>query len=250
MRQGLAQSLNVPSVKTLYLAGVSDTIDLAEKMGITTLQDRSRFGLSLVLGGAEVKPIDLVSAYGVFANDGVRNPWYFVKKVESANGTTLEDTAPDPKRVLDSQTARLISDVMSDNAARAPVFGYSSSLYFPGRSVAAKTGTTQENRDAWVIGYSPTISVGIWVGNNRQESMTQEGAGISAAGPMWHEFIAKSLEKFPNEEFIKPDIVSSSKPMLNGNYDSSDPHSILYYINRDSDQFENWELAVRKFFGL
>lgn len=250
MRQGLAQSLNVPSVKTLYLAGVSETIDLAEKMGITTLKDRSRFGLSLVLGGAEVKPVDIVSAYGVFANDGIRNPWYFVKNVESANGTTLENTTPDPKRVLDSQTARLISDVLSDNAARSPVFGYSSSLYFPGRSVAAKTGTTQENRDAWVIGYSPTIVAGVWVGNNRQEPMTQEGAGISAAGPMWHEFIAKALERFPSEEFIKPDLISSSKPMLNGNYDGSDPHNILYYVDRNSDQFENWEYSVRRFFGL
>ncbi|OGN16102.1 MAG: hypothetical protein A3J47_03285 [Candidatus Yanofskybacteria bacterium RIFCSPHIGHO2_02_FULL_43_22] len=250
MRQALAQSLNVPSVKTLYLAGVSDTTDLAEKMGITTLQDRSRFGLSLVLGGAEVKPIDLVSAYGVFANDGIRNPWYFIQRIESANGTVLENNVSDPKRVLDSQTARLVSDVLSDNSARAPVFGYSSSLYFPGRSVAAKTGTTQENRDAWVIGYSPTVAVGVWVGNNRQESMTQEGAGISAGGPMWHEFMAKALAKFPNEEFVKPDLVSSSKPMLNGSYDSSDPHNILYYIDRNSDQFENWEWSVQRFFGL
>ena len=250
MRQGLAQSLNLPSVKTLYLAGVSDTIDLAENMGITTLRDRSRFGLSLVLGGAEVKPVDLVSAYSVFANDGIRNPWYFIKRIESANGAILENNIPDPKRVLDTQTARLVSDVLSDNSARASVFGYSSSLYFPGRSVAAKTGTTQENRDAWVIGYSPTMTVGVWVGNNRQESMTQEGAGISAGGPMWHEFMAKALTKFPNEEFIKPDLVSSSKPMLNGSYDNSDPHNILYYIDRSSDQFENWEYSVRRFFGL
>ena len=250
MRQALAQSLNVPSVKTLYLAGVSDALDLAEKMGITTLQERSRFGLSLVLGGAEVKPVDLVSAYSVFANDGIRNPWYFIKGIESADGTVLENNVPDPRRVLDAQTARLVSDVMSDNSARAPVFGYSSSLYFPGRSVAAKTGTTQENRDAWVIGYSPTVATGVWVGNNRQESMTQEGAGISAGGPMWHEFMAKALAKFPNEEFIKPDLVSSSKPMLNGSYDNSDPHNILYYVDRSSDQFENWEWSVRRFFGL
>ncbi|MBI2674354.1 MAG: penicillin-binding protein [Candidatus Yanofskybacteria bacterium] len=250
MRQGLAQSLNVPSVKTLYLAGVSDTLDLAENMGITTLEDRSRFGLSLVLGGAEVKPVDIVSAYGVFANDGTRNPWYFIKRIESANGTTIENSSPNPKRVLDPQTARLVSDVLSDNSARAPVFGYSSSLYFPGSSVAAKTGTTQENRDAWVIGYSPTVATGVWVGNNRQESMTQEGAGISAGGPMWHEFMVKALTKFPNEEFIKPDLVSSSKPMLNGSYDNSDPHNILYYANKSSDQFENWEFAVRRFFGL
>lgn len=250
MRQALAQSLNVPSVKTLYLAGVSATIDLAEKIGLTTLQDRSRFGLSLVLGGAEVKPVDLVSAYGVFANDGIRNSWYFVKRVESANGITLENNTSDPKRVLDAQTARLVSDVLSDNSARAPVFGYSSSLYFPGKSVAAKTGTTQENRDAWVIGYSPAIAIGVWVGNNRQEPMTQEGAGISAAGPMWHEFMAKALEKLPREEFVKPDLVSSSKPMLNGSYEVSDPHSILYHIEKNSDQFENWEWSVRKFFSL
>lgn len=249
MRQGLAQSLNVPSVKTLYLAGISDTIDLAEKMGITTLQDRDRFGLSLVLGGAEVKPVDIVSAYGVFANDGVRNPWYFVKRIESASGAVLEDNGPEPKRVLDAQIARLISDVLSDNTARAPVFGYSSSLYFPGKSVAAKTGTTQENRDAWVIGYSPAITTGIWVGNNRQESMTQEGAGISAAGPMWHEFMAKALTRFPNEEFVKPDLVSSSKPMLNGNYDGADPHSILYHADKGSDLLSNWEWSVRRFFG-
>ena len=250
MRQGLAQSLNVPSVKTLYLAGVNDTIDLAEKMGITTLQDRSRFGLSLVLGGAEVRLVDLVSAYGVFANDGIKNPWHFIESVETANGTVLEKSILEPRRIVEPQIARLISDVLSDNTARAPVFGYSSSLYFPGRSVAAKTGTTQENRDAWVIGYSPTIATGVWVGNNRQESMTQEGAGISAAGPMWHEFMSKALEKLPREEFAKPDIVSSSKPMLNGSYDSSDPHNILFYIDRNSDQFENWEWAVRKFFGL
>lgn len=250
MRQALAQSLNVPSVKTLYLSGVDNTIDLAEKMGITTLQDRSRLGLSLVLGGAEVKPVDLVSAYGVFANDGIRSPWSFVKRVESANGIILENNTPDPKRVLDAQTARLVSDVLSDNSARAPIFGYSSSLYFPGKSVAAKTGTTQENRDAWVIGYNPAVVIGVWVGNNRQEPMTQEGAGISAAGPMWHEFMAKALENLPREEFIKPDLISSSKPMLNGSYEVSDPHSILYYIEKNSNQFKNWEWSVRKFFGL
>ena len=250
MRQGLAQSLNVPSVKTLYLAGVSDTITLAENMGITTLEDRSRFGLSLVLGGAEVKPIDIVSAYGVFANDGIRNPWYFIKRIESANGTILENNTPNPKRVLDQQTARLVSDVLSDNSARAPVFGYSSSLYLPGKSVAVKTGTTQENRDAWTIGYSPSIAVGVWTGNNRQESMTERAAGASVAGPLWHEFMANAINRFPNEEFIKPDLISSPKPMLNGSYDNSDPHSVLYYVNRASDQIENWEWSVRRFFGL
>jgi 1A family penicillin-binding protein len=250
MRQSLAQSLNVPSVKTLYLANIDDTINLAENMGITTLEDRSRFGLSLVLGGAEVKLVDLVSAYGVFANDGIRNPWYFIKSIEKPDGTILEKENSKAKKVIDPQIARLISDVLSDNSARAPIFGYSSPLYFPNKSVAAKTGTTQENRDAWVVGYSPTLSTGVWVGNNRREPMTQEGAGISAAGPIWHEFMNKALEKFPNEEFNKPDPFFSSQIMLNGDYDHFDPHTILYYINQNSDQFNNWEWSVRRFFNL
>ena len=129
LRSALSQSLNVPSVKTLYLVGIDDTISLAEAMGITTLQDRSRFGLSLVLGGAEVKLVDLVSAYGVFANDGIRNPWVFIKKVENSKGETLEEYKNEPKRVLDQQSARLITNILSDNNARAPVFGYNNSRY-------------------------------------------------------------------------------------------------------------------------
>ncbi len=162
MRSGLAQSLNVPSVKTLYLAGIEDTIKLAESMGITTLEDRARFGLSLVLGGAEVKLVDLVSAYGVLANDGLRTPWTFIKRIESTNREILEESKPAPERVLDPQTARLVTDVLSDNNARAPIFGYSNPLYIAGREVAAKTGTTQENRDAWVIGYTPSLAAGVW----------------------------------------------------------------------------------------
>lgn len=250
MRQALAQSLNIPSVKTLYLAGIPETINLAKNMGITTLQDESRFGLSLVLGGAEVKLVDLVSAYSVFANDGIKVPWYYIKRIESSNGNILEENGAAPERVIEPQIARLISDILSDNSARASIFGYSSSLYFPGKPIAAKTGTTQENRDAWVVGYSPSITAGVWVGNNKNESMTKEGAGISAAGPIWHDFMTKALQKFPLEEFIKPDFISSSKMMLNGNYENSDPHNILYYINKDDSQFNNWEWAVRKFFGL
>ena len=270
LRSSLAQSLNVPSVKTLYLAGVSDTIDLAEAMGITTLKERNRFGLSLVLGGAEVKPIDLVSAYGVFANDGVRNPWFFIKRIESADGTTLEEHTPESKRVLDTQISRLVTDILSDNTARAPVFGYSSSLFIPGREVAAKTGTTQENRDAWVLGYSPTIATGVWTGNNDNKSMTREGAGISASGPMWHEFMVRALENTPQENFNKPDPVFSDKHMLNGQYSYTpegqsfkEAHTILYYIDRHNplgsfpldplsqdEQFRNWEWSIRNYLGL
>lgn len=260
MRQGLAQSLNVPSVKVLYLAGVSDTISLAKKMGITTLGDTSRFGLSLVLGGAEVRPIDLVSAYGVFANDGTRNPWFLMQRVERSDGTILEENRSSPERALDSQISRLVTDILSDNNARAPVFGYNNSLFFGDRLVAAKTGTTQENRDAWVVGYVPSLAVGVWTGNNHNASMTRAGAGISASGPLWHEFVAAALAGKPIEAFSEPGPVSSEKPMLNGRASeaSGQMHSLLYYVSRNNPlgprpsdpsvdpQFSNWEWSVER----
>mgnify|MGYP001608225153 FL=1 len=267
-RQGLAQSLNVPSVKVLYLAGINDTMNLAEKMGITTLGDKSRFGLSLVLGGAEVKLVDLVSAYGVFANEGLRNPWSFIQKIESSNGSILEEKQNKPERVLEPQIARLINNMLSDNSARASIFGYSSSLYFPGRDVAAKTGTTQENRDAWVVGYTPSLVAGVWTGNNKNESMTKEGAGISASGPMWREFMAKALSTMSNEKFTNPDPVTANKVMLDGNYTYlrdgglfPEYHEILYYVDKKNplgpmptdpsidSQFTNWEWPVNKFYN-
>ena len=254
MRQALAQSLNVPSVKTLYLAGINETIDLAQRAGITTLEkNRSNFGLSLVLGGAEVKLMDIASAYGAFANDGLHQAPAFILKIEDGAGNVLEDYKPKEERAISQQTARVINNILSDNRARTAVFGPNSSLHFPDRPVAAKTGTTQENRDAWVVGYTPSLSVGVWVGNNRQQSMTAQGAGISAAGPIWHQFVARALEEQPAEEFLPPDPVEVSKIMLNGNYE---PHSILYFVEKDNPQgeipanpsgdpqFQNWEWAV------
>ncbi len=259
MRQALSQSLNVPSVKTLYLAGIEETINLAHKVGITTLNDRSRYGLSLVLGGGEVRLVDMVAAYGVLANDGIRVPQTFIQKIVTGDGTVLEKHEIEEDRVLDAQIARLVSDVLSDNNARGPVFGYNSSLFFSDRQVAAKTGTTQENRDGWLLGYTPSLAVGVWTGNNNNESMTRQGAGLSAAGPMWHEFIALALADTPPEQFIKPDPVIADKVMLNGNYNGSDGiRSILYYVDKDNpsgsipekpgkdSQFKNWEESVQR----
>lgn len=260
MRQGLDRSLNVPSVQTLYLAGINDTIDLATKMGITTLTNRSRYGLSLVLGGAEVRPIDLVSAYGVFATEGFRVPWGLIQRIEVSDGTVLEERQVTPEHVLDTQTARLMNDVLADNGARAAVFGYNSPLYIPGRQVAAKTGTTQENRDAWVMGYTPSLAAGVWVGNNDNKSMTKAGAGISAAGPLWNAFMVAALKDTPVEEFVRPDPVLADKIMLNGSYTSAEypqAHALLFYIDKDmplgpvpphpenDPQFGNWEWAVQ-----
>ncbi len=259
MRQALGQSLNVPSVQVLYLAGIDDTIDLAHKMGITTLNDRSRYGLSLVLGGGEVRLVDMVAAYGVFANDGIRVPQTFIQKVSTGDGTILEEYKHDEERVLEPQIARLVSDVLSDNNARGPIFGYNSPLYFPGRQVAAKTGTTQENRDGWLVGYTPSLVVGVWTGNNNNESMTKQGAGLSAAGPMWNNFMSRALEDIAPERFIEPDPITTDKIMLNGDYNgSSGIHSILYYADKkdpagplpsnpnEDSQFKNWEETVQR----
>jgi len=258
-RQAIGMSLNVPSVQVLYLAGLDDTINLAHQMGITTLNDRSRYGLSLVLGGGEVKLVDMVSAYSVFANDGIKEAQNFILKVVANDGTVLEEYRKDEERVLDPQIARTISDMLSDNKARAPEFGYNSALYFPDRPVAAKTGTTQENRDGWLIGYTPSLAAGVWTGNNDNSSMTAAGAGVSAAGPMWHEFMSRALDGTPVENFIKPDPVQTDKIMLNGQYLGPDGiHSILYYVDKtdpqgppptnpsDDPQFKNWEAVVER----
>ena len=259
MRQAIGQSLNVPSVQVLYLAGVDDTINLAHQMGITTLNDRSSYGLSLVLGGGEVRLVDMVNAYGVFANDGLKVAPSFIQKVVAADGTVLEEYKKEEDRVFEPQIARLVSDVLSDNNARGPVFGYNSSLYFPDRPVAAKTGTTQENRDGWLIGYAPSLVAGVWTGNNDNTSMTREGAGLSAAAPMWHEFMARALAETPPEQFIKPNPITTDKVMLNGTYNgSAGIHSILYYVDKNDplgsypsnpysdSQFPNWEASVQR----
>lgn len=259
MRQAIGQSLNLPSVQVLYLAGVDDTIDLAHQMGITTLNDRSSYGLSLVLGGGEVRLVDMVNAYGVFANDGLRVAPSFIQKIVAADGTVLEERGKEEERILEPQVARLINDVLSDNNARGPIFGYNSPLYFPDRLTAAKTGTTQENRDGWLIGYTPSLVAGVWTGNNDNTSMTKEGAGLSAAAPMWHEFMARTLADTPPEQFIKPDPITTDKIMLNGSYHGPGGiHTVLFYINKNdplgshpsnpySDpQFTNWEASVQK----
>ena len=262
MRSALDESLNVPAVQTLYLAGINNVINLATNMGITTLGDTSRWGLSLVLGGAEVRPIDLVSAYGVFANDGIRVPWGLIKEVDASDGTVLEQRQIQPTRVLDTQTARLMDDVLSDNNARAPEFGINNSLTLPGRPVAAKTGTTQDNRDGWVVGFTPSLATVVWTGNNDNSPMTAAGAGISAAGPLWNAFMTAALAGTPIESFPAPNPVVTDKIMLNGSVTSSQyptPHSILFYVDKSDPsgpiptdptldpQFSNWEWAVQNY---
>jgi len=218
LRQALAQSLNIPSVKVLYLAGVEDSIKTAEAMGITTLTNPSRYGLSLVLGGAEVTLLEMTSAFGVFAQEGILHPPTAILQIEDSKGKILEKKKEIALPVLDSEIARTITSILSDNEARIPVFSPHSSLYFPDRPVAAKTGTTQDFRDAWVIGYTPSLVAGVWVGNNDNTPMNQKGLSIMVAGPIWHRFLEEALKNSPPEPFTEPQKPVTEKSVLRGQY--------------------------------
>jgi len=235
LKEALAQSINVPSVKLLYLAGVENSIKLAKDFGITTLNNVSRYGLSLVLGGGEVKLIDIVSAYGVFATEGFRTNPIFVLKIEDSEGNIIYESKQYPRKVLSSQIARQINDILSDNTARAPMFGPRSNLYFEGFDVAAKTGTSQDFRDAWTIGYTPFISTGVWVGNSDNSPMERK-PGAALAAPIFHSFLESVLLRYPKEKFKKPEDPLTGKGVLDGKFDEKNPHSILYYVEKNNPQ--------------
>jgi membrane peptidoglycan carboxypeptidase len=205
MRQALAMSLNIPAVKTLYLAGINNTLALAEKMGISTLSDKSRFGLAVVLGGAEVTLLEETSAFSVFANDGKRNPATPFLKIENSRGEIIFQNQAKNEQVINSEVARKINSILSDNSARAPVFGTNNKLVIPGRQIAAKTGTTQDFHDAWTVGFTPGLAAGVWVGNNDNAAMDTGADGSYVAAPIWNEFMTKALENYPNENFVEYD---------------------------------------------
>jgi 1A family penicillin-binding protein len=216
LRDALAQSINIPAIKTLYLVGIKPAIEFAQRLGVTGLDDPNRYGLTLVLGGGEVSLLDLVSAYSVFANDGKRNPTTGILKVENRDGEVLEEFTSGEQPIIDADIARQISDVLSDDTARAPAFGANSFLSVPGKSVAVKTGTTNDYRDVWIVGYTPSLAVGAWMGNNDNTPMQKRVAGFIVA-PMWNAFMKMALEKKDNEPFEKPFPISSDlKPVLRG----------------------------------
>ena len=161
LRDALGQSINVVAVKLFYLAGLTDSLKTAESMGISTLTDIGRYGLTLVIGGGEVSLLDMTSAYGVFGNNGIRNPYTGILKVEKGDGKILEEYSPRSYEVLPKNVTLTVSDVLADNVARTPTFGSSSPLFISGKDVAVKTGTTNSNKDAWTLGYTPSIVVGV-----------------------------------------------------------------------------------------
>lgn len=205
IRKALAGSLNIPAVKTLALVGVQNAIDTAKDMGITSDINTDRCGLSLVLGGCELKLIDHTSAFGVFANGGVRHDDTPILKIEDSKGKALEEYKEEAgNEVLDPQVAYQIVSIMTDNNARAFIFGERSPLILPDRVVGAKTGTTQAWRDGWTVGYTPSLVAGVWTGNNDNTPMRAGADGVVVAAPIWNQFMRNALKDTPPEQFLEP----------------------------------------------
>ena len=284
IRQALAGSLNIPAVKTIYLAGIDNVIGLAQNLGYTTLNDKSRFGLSLVLGGGEVKLLEHANAFSAFAREGVKRRPAVLLKVEDGSGKVLEEFTDQEQKVLDGGIARLINSLLSDNTARAYIFGANNYLTLGSRPVAAKTGTTNDYRDAWTIGYTPSLVTGVWVGNNDNREMKRGADGSMVAAPIWHDYMDRVLGNTPIEYFNAPEPIITGKPVLDGAVDQEitvkvdkfsglladentpagamvekqfmQMHDILFYVNKDDPrgpapadpktdpQYDLWEKAL------
>ena len=204
-REALANSYNIPAVKVLALNGVGEMIKQARKMGITTFEDESRYGLSLTLGGGEVRMTEHAEAFGGFANEGERIPLSPILKIEDSSGKIIEEfKQPKGERVLSRETSFLISSILSDNGARSAAFGANSLLNIRGKTVAVKTGTTDDKRDNWTIGYTPSYLVVTWVGNNDNTPMRAVASGITGATPIWNEIMTFILKDKINETFKVP----------------------------------------------
>ncbi|MGK2848593.1 MAG: transglycosylase domain-containing protein [Minisyncoccota bacterium] len=204
MMKTLGGSLNVPAVKTLYLVGVKDAIQMAKNLGITGLNDPSKLGLSLVLGGGEVKLLDHAHAYSTIANNGIKHPMTAILRIEDAKGVSLEEfTLGNGERVVEEKYIAMLDSILSNNENRAWVFGDNSPLRFDNRPVSAKTGTTNEFRDGWTIGYTPSLVTVVWAGNNDNSPMVEGADGINVAAPIWRAFMDKTLSNYAIEEFPK-----------------------------------------------
>jgi membrane peptidoglycan carboxypeptidase len=285
LRKALAGSLNIPAVKLTYLTGMENILDLADKLGYTTLADRTRFGLSIVLGGAEVKLLDHTNSYGTLSQEGTKHEVNSILKIEDKNGKVIEEYKDKTESVMDPEIARQTTDILSDDSARAYIFGAGGKLTLPGRPVAAKTGTTNDYHDAWAMGYTPSLVCGVWVGNSNNDAMKMGADGSIIAAPIWNYYMTNALKDTPVESFTKPQPVITGKAVLDGQVMSGreiridsvsgklateytpsstikiittgEIHDILYYVNKDdprgpqpnnpSDdpQYSAWEAGVR-----
>jgi len=213
LRFALGSSLNVPAVKLLSLVGLKDMLQQAYDMGFPSLaptpENMRRFGLSVTLGGGEVRLFDLVHAYSAFANGGERVEPVSILKVVKDGRTLYESKQAQKQRVLTPEVAFLINHVLYDNNARLLTFGANSYLNMSGRSIAVKTGTTNDKRDNWTVGWSTHAVVGVWVGNNDNSAMKEVASGVTGASPIWRKIMLKTWEKYKGEDFVAPPGIES-----------------------------------------
>jgi 1A family penicillin-binding protein len=203
VRQALARSLNIPAVKTLDFVGLPAMLDTAHRLGIASL-NRPDYGLSLTLGGGDVTLLEMTGAYAVMANGGRRVPPTAILRIEDFAGRVIEEyQAPPGEQVISPQHAYLITDILADNNARAPAFGRDNPLRLS-RPAAAKTGTTDDWRDSWTIGYTPELVTGVWVGNSDNSPM-ENVTGSRGGAPIWHSFMEKALADQPSSQFPRPE---------------------------------------------
>ena len=200
VRSAISRSFNIPSIKVMEDYGVKQSVQGARDFGITTLDDKKDYGLALAIGSAEVPLIQMTNAYASLANAGELYDASIITNIENKYGGKIYQAQKQAKRSISQAGAYLMSSILSDTAARAPTFG--SSLTVNGRTAAVKTGTTDDARDAWTIGYTPSLAVGVWVGNNNTDTMLSGGADM--AGPIWRMTMQQALEGTPNEQFILP----------------------------------------------
>jgi 1A family penicillin-binding protein len=200
VRTAINESLNIPSVEVMQKLGIKKAVETARAMGITTVDDKKDYGLSLALGSAEAPLEQMTNAYAAFANQGQQYPTTIIRSINDKFNSTIFKSKQTSKPVISSAGAYLISDILSDNKARAPIFG--SSLSISRHTVAVKTGTTDNSRDAWTIGYTPSLAVGVWVGNNNNDTMLSGGSDM--AGPIWAATMRQSLGSGADQPFIQP----------------------------------------------
>ncbi len=267
----LAQSINVPAVRVLYLVGLDDAFKTFQNFGITTLksEDEWHYGLSVVLGGGEVHMIDLMNAYATLADDGTRHTQSYILRVEDSQGNVLYTPTDAPQQVAPVNMVRTVNQILSDVALRSGLFQASlGETVFPGHEVALKTGTSNDYRDAWTFGYTPDLVVGVWAGNSDNTPMHRQGSSILAAVPIWSNFMGQALTMVSSSDpFPRPDpLPLPSKPLLNGELVNVETvgtqtypelHSELYWIDKSNPlgpapenpyadpQFYNWEQSVK-----
>lgn len=238
VRSALDNSLNIPAVKTIALAGVGNVLQTAKDLGITTLNQTGQYGLSLALGAGDVPPLEMASAYSTFGAGGIHHATSAILKVEDSKGRVLEQWKDTKTTALSPEVSYEISNVLSDNAARTATFGARSPLYFSDRPVAAKTGTSQDFRDGWTIGYTPAVATAVWTGNNDYSPMNHVD-GVVSAGPIFHEFMATYLKGKPVEQFQRPStIVDATVDTISGKKPTQ------YSPQTTTDIFAPWQLPT------